>query len=203
MACLQKFDAMPHMHMYTHMHASSLPSTRRRRALQGLAAALCSGLMPALLHAAQFQELSWEELIPPDWDPMQSFEDMQSLAYLPDTAPQVQQLYTRMRKVWDEAPTIAILAGRKVKLPGFVVPLEGGKDGLKEFLLVPYFGACIHTPPPPANQIIHVRSAHPVKGFQTMSAVWVSGILGLERTDSEMGVSGYTLQAVHVEAYKE
>lgn len=60
---------------------------------------------------------------------------------------------------------------------------------------IPYFGACIHTPPPPANQIIHVRSKSPVKGLRTMDAVWVSGTLGLERSDSEMGASGYSLAA--------
>ena len=44
--------------------------------------------------------------------------------------------------------------GKQVKLPGFVVPLEYSDKGrVKEFLLVPYFGACIHYPPPPPNQI--------------------------------------------------
>ncbi|HEY0822024.1 MAG TPA: DUF3299 domain-containing protein, partial [Rhizobacter sp.] len=74
-------------------------------------------------------------------------------------------------------------------------------EGLKEFLLVPYFGACIHSPPPPANQIVHVVSAKPVKGFATMDTVWVTGTLSLARQSSEMGVSGYRLAAGSVTRY--
>ena len=65
-----------------------------------------------------------------------------------------------------------------MRIPGFVVPLEDSKDGLKEFLLVPYFGACIHSPPPPANQIIHVLPEHAGQGRASMDTVWVSGMLG-------------------------
>ena len=174
----------------------------RRRMLQGLAAIGCLGAAP-WLQAVQFAEIGWDALVPADWDPMKSFKDLQKLAALPDSDPRIQKLYDRMRKVWDEAPTIPSMKGREVRIPGFVVPLESGEKGLREFLLVPYFGACIHTPPPPANQIIHVRVNPPVKGFQTMSAVWVSGALGLERSNSELGVSGYSMKAERVEAYKE
>ena len=57
----------------------------------------------------------------------------------------------KMRDVWDNAPVNTAIVGQQVRIPGFVVPLEDTKDGMKEFLLVPYFGACIHSPPPPAN----------------------------------------------------
>ena len=49
------------------------------------------------------------------------------------------------------------LNGSTVKIPGFVIPLEGDENTVTEFLLVPYFGACIHVPPPPPNQIIYVK----------------------------------------------
>ncbi|MDR0225420.1 MAG: DUF3299 domain-containing protein [Burkholderiaceae bacterium] len=175
--------------------------TSRRRMLQALAA--CGMAAAPGLWAAPFPELRWEALVPADWDPMKSFQDLQKLAALPDSDPRIQRMYDRMRKVWDEAPTVASLEGRQARMPGFVVPLEGGSRGLREFLLVPYFGACIHTPPPPANQIIHVRLDAPVKGFQSMSAVWVSGTLGLERSDSELGVSGYSMKARRVEKYQD
>jgi hypothetical protein len=90
-----------------------------------------------------------------------------------------------------------------VKIPGFIVPLEDTPTGLKEFLLVPYFGACIHTPPPPANQIIHVLMNKGVKGFQSMDTVWVSGTLSLVRTANEMGTSGYQMDAVKLEPYTD
>ena len=98
-----------------------------------------------------------------------------------------------MRELWDTAPTVAGLAGQSVSLAGYLVPLDEAKDGIRDFLLVPYFGACIHTPPPPANQIVHVRSQTPIKGFRTMDAVWVSGTLELDRSKTDMGVSGYTM----------
>jgi hypothetical protein len=152
--------------------------------------------------ATEYPEIRWEELVPADWNPAEGFSDLQHLMGLPDSDDRVQALYDRLRKVWDEAPTVPALKGKAVKIPGFIVPLERQASGLREFLLVPYFGACIHSPPPPANQIILVRSKTPLKGFESMSAVWVSGTLGLERQGSEMGVSGYSLQAAKVVKYQ-
>ena len=71
------------------------------------------------------------------------------------------------------------LIGKSIKIPGFAVPLEGddGFEYIKEFLLVPYFGACIHVPPPPPNQVIHVILDEPVH-FEVISfAIWMTGIL--------------------------
>ena len=182
------------------------PVMTRRRLLTGLAALAASSL-PGAGHARarHYEEIAWEDLVPKDWDPMKSFEDiadLNKLADLPDTDLRVQQLYERMRKVWDEAPAVHEMAGRAVKLPGYLVPLESGKDGIREFLLVPYFGACIHTPPPPANQIIHVQTGKPIRGLRTMDAIWVSGTLGIRRASSEMGVSGYSLAADEVVEFK-
>src|SRR5690606_34333718 len=91
--------------------------------------------------------------------------------------------------------------GRRVKLPGYLVPLDQIKGGVIEFLLVPYFGACVHLPPPPANQIIQVKTARPVP-LNMMSAVWVSGTLQVKRSDSSMGISGYSMDAKKVVEYK-
>ena len=180
---------------------SPTPSTAlsRRRLLQAGVAAAWSAAMPGMVRAAPFQEITWDALVPRDWNPMESFRDLQKLGALPDWDPRVEALYDRMRKVWDEAPTVPALQGRQVRIRGFVVPLESGEKGLREFLLVPYFGACIHAPPPPANQIIHVRVDPPVRGFPTMSAVRVSGILDRQRGNTELGASGYSLRAALVE----
>lgn len=168
----------------------------RRRLVTALACALActSGC------AAEFAELSWDELVPRGWDPMQSIQGNSSA--LLDSDPRTQQLFDKMREVWDNAPTVPALAGRRVRLPGYLVPLDEARDGIREFLLVPYYGACIHTPPPPANQIVHVRSQTPITGFRTMAAIWVSGTLELARTPSNMGVSGYAMIASKVTAYK-
>ena len=93
--------------------------------------------------------------------------------------------------------------GRAVRLPGYVVPLEEGREGLREFLLVPYFGACIHTPPPPANQIIHVKLDKPSRLAKSMDAVWLTGVLRTGREKTEMGQSGYRMQASGMKLYSE
>jgi hypothetical protein len=65
------------------------------------------------------------------------------------------------------------------RVPGYMVPLEDNLEEVTEFLLVPYPGACLHVPPPPPNQIVHVimegnKKAH-VRLW--MEAVWVEGTL--------------------------
>lgn len=149
-----------------------------------------------------FREIRWDELVPRDWDPMKEFRGL-PLAGLSDADPRAAQLLKKMREIWDNAPANPALDGQAVRIPGYVVPLEEGPDGLKEFLLVPYFGACIHSPPPPANQIIHVLPRSVAKGVRSMDAVWISGTLVREKTDSYMGAAGYRMQAQRVEPYVE
>jgi uncharacterized protein len=151
---------------------------------------------------AAFRTINWDALVPPGWDPMKDFKDM-NLSSLSDADPRTLQMMKKLREVWDQAPTNETLVGQAVRLPGFVVPLEDSKDGMKEFLLVPYFGACIHTPPPPANQIVHVVPKTPAKGVRAMDTVWISGVLASTRTDSHMGMSGYRIEAQAVEPYVE
>lgn len=150
-----------------------------------------------------YTELRWDDLVPKGWDPLKAFRDkgITNLAALNDADPQVAELMRTMREVWDNAPTETALEGHRVKLPGYVVPLEESPAGLTEFLLVPYFGACIHSPPPPANQIVVVAPARPA-AFKTMDTVWVSGVLRARRNDSPMGTSAYRLEAALVERYQ-
>jgi hypothetical protein len=151
-----------------------------------------------------YKATHWETLVPKDWNPYEAFKDLRSKGRaIQDTDPEAMDLSRKMREIWDNAPTNPAMNGAKVRLPGYVVPLEETRDGLKEFLLVPYFGACIHVPPPPANQIIHVVSDRPLKDVHSMDAVWVSGTLKTVRQDSEMGKSGYQMQAVAVKPYEE
>lgn len=151
---------------------------------------------------SKFREILWDDLIPPNWNPLKEFQGM-NLGMLNDGDPRATALLNRMREVWDQAPINDKMDGALVRIPGFVVPLEDSKEGMKEFLLVPYFGACIHSPPPPANQIIHVQLSQPVRGLRSMEAVWIQGPLQAFRFDSFMGVSGYRMQAQAVELFVE
>jgi len=154
---------------------------------------------PAALGAVQ--ELKWEELVPKNWDPTKRYRNI-SLESLRDNDPRAIQMLDEMRAVWDNAPVNVALDGTAARLSGFVVPLDNTQGGIREFLLVPYFGACIHTPPPPANQIVHVIAADTVKGLHAMDTVRVSGLLKAARYSSvDMGVSGYEIKSASVEPF--
>ena len=157
---------------------------------------------PAGAKAGEPRTITWDALVPANWDP---FKDMKGLNFqaMDDGDPRAMQMLKRMREVWDNAPSNPQMVGQDVRIPGFVVPLEDGKEGMKEFLLVPYFGACIHSPPPPANQIIHVLPKSPAKGLRSMDAVWINGRLATVRTDSFMGAASYRIEADGVVPYQE
>lgn len=147
---------------------------------------------------APFAELDWPTLVPKGWDPLKRYRSL-PLGALDDKDPKVIALMQQMRETWDNAPTNQDLDGARVRMTGYLVPLDAQQGGLREFLLVPYFGACIHTPPPPANQIVHVTLAHPVMDLRSMEAVTVNGTLHAARSDSTMGTSGYALEGTYVE----
>jgi len=147
-----------------------------------------------------FRQINWDELVPKNWDPMKELRG-NDLSGLSDADPRATAMLKKMREVWDNAPGNPALDGQAVRIPGYLVLLEDGKDGITEFLLVPYFGACVHSPPPPANQIIHVLPKTPAKGLRSMDAVWISGTLVREKVDSYMGAAGYKMQAQLVEPY--
>lgn len=153
--------------------------------------------------AAPVRQLKWEEMVPAGWDPAARLRNRGDLSRIQDGDPKADALLREVREIWDAAPTRPELNGQKVRLPGYLVPLEGQAGEWKEFLLVPYFGACIHSPPPPANQIVHVKAAIPAKGLRSMDTVWITGTLRTERRDTDMDVSGYTVDGAVVEKYVE
>lgn len=93
---------------------------------------------------------------------------------------------------------------QKIRIPGFIVPLEfDDKQVVTEFFLVPYFGACIHLPPPPPNQIILVKSEKGVYVESIYDAYWVEGTLTTELVSSELATSAYKMTADRIEMYLE
>jgi hypothetical protein len=102
-----------------------------------------------------YRQIRWPDLVPANWDQFKRMRELK-IDGLRDADPRAQRLLADMRTAWDAAPTVIALDGKQVQIAGYVVPLEGDTRGLTEILLVPYEGACIHTPPPPANQIVHV-----------------------------------------------
>lgn len=154
-----------------------------------------------------YQKITWDDLLNEEWY-QQMKKDMASygrMAFLKDGSEEAEKLMASMRKKLDEAPISSKYINQKIRMPGFVVPLDAVRNGQREFLLVPYFGACIHTPPPPANQIVLV-TPHPQlnlsKTLESMEVIWVEGELKESRTKTASGVSGYSLEAIQVYPYK-
>jgi hypothetical protein len=97
------------------------------------------------------------------------------------------------------APVVAALDGRRVRIGGYVVSLDFDSTKVKEFLLVPFVGACIHVPPPPANQIVYVKSDQGFEVTGQFDPVWVTGTLKVTTAFTGLAEAGYSLDADAVE----
>jgi hypothetical protein len=147
--------------------------------------------------------LIWDDLVDPSWDPEKIFKEL-GIDQMTDDDPRAEQVLAQFLERWNNAPINPKMNGKPVRIPGFVVPLDFSGAEMREFFLVPFFGACIHVPPPPPNQIIHVTSEKGLKGIEAMEIVWVYGKLLTERYESgEMGAAGYSIPADLVEIYRE
>ena len=142
----------------------------------------------------------WHELAPAGWRSTPPFRG-EDIARLDDADPRAQALLARMQSEWDAAPPNAALDGAAIRTAGYVVPIEQTREGLREFLLVPYYGACIHIPPPPANQIIDVTLSRPARDLASMDTVWVEGVLRVARTSHDSGASTFAMRADAVVPY--
>lgn len=93
--------------------------------------------------------------------------------------------------------------GLQVKIPGFIVPLDMEGSKVRTFFLVPYYGACIHVPPPPPNQMVYVELDKPVPSTPMYEAQWVTGKLQTQSKANEIAIATYTIKATKLETYQE
>jgi len=95
------------------------------------------------------------------------------------------------------------LDGMTVRLPGYVVPFDfSAESEHSEFLLVPYFGACLHTPPPPPNQMLFVKASPAAKIESIYDPVWIEGRISTGKFTSDLGNSAYELALSKIEPYE-
>lgn len=156
---------------------------------------------PAKAAPGGFRTITFDDLIPTDWDPYAPLKKLK-LDELDDNDPRTLEAMAKIREAWASAPVVPALNGQRIRMAGFLVRLEGDEKSIREFLLVPYFGACIHVPPPPANQVVHVIPDSPVPAGPEMGAVWVSGTLSLAASKTGLGDAGYRISAIKVEPYR-
>jgi len=98
--------------------------------------------------------------------------------------------------------TLRKLNGKRVRVPGFIVPLEDFQETAKEFLLVPYFGACVHEPPPPPNQMVYVAMNSGTARFTMWEPVWIEGTLVVQKYQSIYGAAGFRMKAERILPYR-
>lgn len=97
----------------------------------------------------------------------------------------------------------AALDGKDVRIPGFIVPLDMSSDGkITEFFLVPYYGACIHVPPPPPNQIVYVSMPQGLELASIYDAYWITGTITLANRRTRLGTAAYRIDAREVGKYQ-
>ena len=154
-----------------------------------------------------YKTIDWNDLMPDAWvkEMTKDMAAVSKLSYLQDSSDEATKAMNAVRKKLDEAPIVKSQLNKKVRIPGYAVPLDAERSDKREFLLVPYFGACIHTPPPPANQIVLVRptAQSKIKKMpEAMDVLWVEGELKEGRVSTSQGVSGYLLEAVSIAPYE-
>ncbi|MFK8083071.1 MAG: DUF3299 domain-containing protein [Granulosicoccus sp.] len=154
---------------------------------------------------AELVDLMWDDLIPDDFvQPENPFITMsqEAIDKLMDGSEESDAELARLEAEFNYAPVVAELDGKRVKIPAYVTPLEfTGASSMKEFLLVPYVGACIHTPPPPANQVVHAQSPEAIEIPDIYDAVWAIGTIRTTTVKSDLAESGYKLEVEEIMPY--
>ena len=163
-------------------------SPNRRQTLAGLAAL---SLAPGVARAEDFIDLDWDDLLPEGQSTMP--RSLQGVIEhdLADLAAQQPQS-TGVRTDWN---------GQIVRLPGFIVPIDYEGSAVTAFILVPYVGACVHVPPPPANQLVFVTTPDPYETGGLFEPVNVTGMFGTSAMSTELAQVGYALSAEKIEPF--
>lgn len=152
-----------------------------------------TGFAPGSILASTAREVMWDDLIPPGV-PYAEIIGEGEMDFINDT----------WHPIYDEnaKKLNTELEGALVRMPGYIIPFELSADGVTEFMLVPYVGACIHVPPPPPNQLVYVTSERPWPNGQLWEAIWVTGVMSLEFLTTDIATVGYAMRAESMEAFE-
>ena len=157
-----------------------------------ITSALASAALPRAALAKTPTEITWDDLIPPGVP----YSEIVAAGEMDETN-------DIWQPVFDENATKLnpVLDGAYIKMPGYIIPIDQSTDGVTSFVLVPYVGACLHTPPPPANQLVFVTTNKPWPSDNLWDAVWVTGQMQHELQSTEVAETGYLLKATEMETY--
>lgn len=173
-----------------------------------------SGSIQTPTPASAYNTVEWTDLMPKEdldalLNPPNYVTDVEEGSFEDQISNQIQNAFSaasddRYQQALISTRIIPEMDGQAIRIPGFIVPLEFDEElTTTQFFLVPFFGACIHVPPPPPNQIIFVN--YP-KGFKLISLYqpfWISGILKTSLVENEMATAAYSMQMQSFEVYTE
>lgn len=147
--------------------------------------------------AGDYREASWDDLMPEGWEP---------------APPEMLDDFGGFGEAFGEsfdgsdvrevAPVVGALNNQKLKIPGYVIPIKFEEQGILEFLLVPFVGACVHVPPPPENQMVYVSLKEPLVAAELWEPVWVNGVMTTQVAQTEYATAGYHMKDAYTETYE-
>lgn len=153
-----------------------------------------------------FTDMDWNDLLPEGFKPEQIMAKYQAeIQATEEGSPEERVLYKKVMGEFNSAGANQSLDGKKVRIPGFVAPLDTNGDLVGDFLLVPYYGSCIHSPPPPAHQTVMVEPAEgkSVSLNDIYRPVWVVGEIEVDEIDTDLAKAGYQIKNAKVVPYTQ
>ncbi len=138
-----------------------------------------------------YKDMEWLDLMPKE--EVEALQKAQGLPVNHDAKGEQQGSYA----------TVPGVNNTKIRLAGYVVPVEQTDDGqMTEFFFVPYFGACIHVPPPPPNNIVYVKMAKPIAAADMFNAYWLEGTIKTERLSNDIAATAYVMTGDSLKLYE-
>lgn len=159
-----------------------------------------------------FETIEWPDLMPPEVLAI-LLNPPEYIAEIEDGSAEDQissQIKSAVKQSEEDAYQQALVStdvnenldGALIRIPGFVVPLEFDEEQtISQFFLVPYFGACLHMPPPPPNQIILVNAPKGIQMSALYDPFWIEGQLSTSFQENDMATSAYAMQLQRIEPY--
>ena len=162
----------------------------------------------------EFITVKWTDLMPKEdldvlLNPPSYVTDIEDGSFEDQISNQIQNTLAeanddRYQQALNSTGIIPEMNGKGIRIPGFIVPLEfDDEQTITQFFLVPFFGACIHVPPPPPNQIIFVNYPQGLKLKALYDPFWVKGILKTSLIKNDMATAAYSMDMQTYEAYTE
>lgn len=169
-------------------------------------------LSPFLMAETEYRVTDWVELMPEDdlealMNPPEMLSAIEEGSEL-DSIDGIKQMKSedeKAKRFYDALQSAEVMPefnDKNIRIPGFIVPLVSDEEQrVTEFFIVPYFGACLHLPPPPPNQIIYAKTAEGVE-LETLSMpFWFEGNIKIESHDNDLGASAYSMAAHNIVPY--